>query len=324
MFQAVNDFLLQCFQKDPNLRITAKKLLRHPWIQSAQKSISLVPAKPTKYDEAVKTVQEWNEALKSPENTMRRQPRADAASPIPNGLTARPKVATSLPGPKVTDLQKGSAAVCPSPDDMDNNIWDDDFASSISTTGLQLPAHLKPVDNFGGALSSEKLKAYATTDEGNVVKLEGKGSSTNTKRRDTRLVANQDPLETVRAPSPVKTRQQKSKPAEAERPSSGAQKSISQPKTQILRGQAKSSLPTQSGKRPNPPRRSSSIFKEESTGDYSDLIVEDEDAFDQKVNQIRKASSTPVIAIILLMLYLADQYVGHTLTAFLSDVFTHV
>ncbi|KWU43305.1 kinase-like protein [Rhodotorula sp. JG-1b] len=33
----VRDFLGQCFQKDPNLRVTAKKLLRHPWMMVAKK-----------------------------------------------------------------------------------------------------------------------------------------------------------------------------------------------------------------------------------------------------------------------------------------------
>lgn len=33
----VRDFLGQCFQKDPNLRVTAKKLLRHPWMMVARK-----------------------------------------------------------------------------------------------------------------------------------------------------------------------------------------------------------------------------------------------------------------------------------------------
>ncbi|KAH0389234.1 hypothetical protein KCU92_g136, partial [Aureobasidium melanogenum] len=48
---AVRDFLMQCFQKDPNLRVTAKKLLKHPWILSGRRSDQPV-AKPTQYDEA--------------------------------------------------------------------------------------------------------------------------------------------------------------------------------------------------------------------------------------------------------------------------------
>jgi len=80
----VKDFLLHCFQKDCNLRISAKKLLRHPWMASAKKQMNAAAGKearsleggsqafsggkrPTSnynFDEAVLKVQEWNEALK--------------------------------------------------------------------------------------------------------------------------------------------------------------------------------------------------------------------------------------------------------------------
>lgn len=76
----VKDFLYHCFQKDVNLRISAKKLLRHPWMVSARKQMGMdtgldrkskdgdkdteAGRRPTSYDEAVLKVQEWNEALK--------------------------------------------------------------------------------------------------------------------------------------------------------------------------------------------------------------------------------------------------------------------
>lgn len=78
----VKDFLYHCFQKDYNLRISAKKLLRHPWMMSARKQLAggkgrdgdgsgdVTPEGTPKltskynYDEAVLKVQEWNEALR--------------------------------------------------------------------------------------------------------------------------------------------------------------------------------------------------------------------------------------------------------------------
>lgn len=77
----VKDFLYHCFQKDCNLRISAKKLLRHPWMVAARKQMAghqkekasearngaaPQPRPPSNYnyDEAVLKVQEWNEALK--------------------------------------------------------------------------------------------------------------------------------------------------------------------------------------------------------------------------------------------------------------------
>jgi serine/threonine protein kinase len=80
----VKDFLYHCFQKDCNLRISAKKLLRHPWMVSARKQMTngiekeggrdggqanaagqeRRPLNNYNFDEAVLKVQEWNEALK--------------------------------------------------------------------------------------------------------------------------------------------------------------------------------------------------------------------------------------------------------------------
>ena len=80
----VKDFLYHCFQKDCNLRISAKKLLRHPWMVSARKQMTNSAEKESdrdggqgaaagperrplsnyNFDEAVLKVQEWNEALK--------------------------------------------------------------------------------------------------------------------------------------------------------------------------------------------------------------------------------------------------------------------
>ena len=71
----VKDFLLHCFQKDSNLRVSAKKLLRHPWMMAARKQLEQMKTggsirgsgiSGTVYDEAVKSVQEWNQALKEP------------------------------------------------------------------------------------------------------------------------------------------------------------------------------------------------------------------------------------------------------------------
>jgi len=70
---AVRDFLLQCFQKDPNFRVSARKLLKHPWIAGMN---TKKPAKTTedigattKFEDAVRSVQQWNEAIKSPIGT---------------------------------------------------------------------------------------------------------------------------------------------------------------------------------------------------------------------------------------------------------------
>ncbi|KIO23906.1 hypothetical protein M407DRAFT_214002 [Tulasnella calospora MUT 4182] len=66
----VKDFLYHCFQKDCNLRISAKKLLKHPWMVGTRRQLGLETKKgagerpSSHYEEAVQQVQEWNEALK--------------------------------------------------------------------------------------------------------------------------------------------------------------------------------------------------------------------------------------------------------------------
>ncbi|CAH7667955.1 hypothetical protein PPACK8108_LOCUS2400 [Phakopsora pachyrhizi] len=108
------DFLLQCFQKDQNLRISAKKLLKHPWMLSARKRLEekereqaiaqgrRTPAgsnqsadqsgdtsskagnfsrgnvSKTGYDETVQRVQDWNKALESPNASLHPKPLVES------------------------------------------------------------------------------------------------------------------------------------------------------------------------------------------------------------------------------------------------------
>ena len=158
----VRDFLMQCFQKDPNLRVSARKLLKHPWIVNARRSDSVVPKKPTEYDEAVKSVQQWNEALKSPNaGSLRRASRPMSSSPIPGHREQPNALSAPARGPLNLAKPRALADQFRSPENNTDDNWDDDFDSAISPAALQLP-HLRPHDNFGGMLSSEKLKAYAS------------------------------------------------------------------------------------------------------------------------------------------------------------------
>ena len=61
----VKDFLYHCFQKDPNLRISAKKLLKHPWMISARKQMDggkwfLVPGTPSQPTPSANTLRSRN------------------------------------------------------------------------------------------------------------------------------------------------------------------------------------------------------------------------------------------------------------------------
>ena len=153
---------MQCFQKDPNLRVSARKLLKHPWIVNAKRSDTVVPKKPTEYDEAVKSVQQWNEALKSPNaGSLRRISRPMSSSPIPGRRETSHPAVVPVRGPLNLVKPRVNTEQFRSPNDTADDNWDNDFASAISPSALQLP-HLRPHDNFGGLLSSEKLKAFAS------------------------------------------------------------------------------------------------------------------------------------------------------------------
>lgn len=279
---------MQCFQKDPNLRVSAKKLLKHPWIMSARRADAVVPTKPTKYDEAVKSVQQWNEALKSPDgSTIRRHSRNSSTSPIPTraGRTARLN-GSALPRTGL-DVMKPhtNTQVFRSPELAQNDNWDDDFASSINSSALQLP-HLRPVDNFAGMLSADKLKAYATMSSDSLdISTDHDCDTTQSLRKDEEY-AKRDPLETVRPRSPSRNNLLLSR---QERPWKASRRTSSQPKTQILRTPLKATPEL----RPAPPKRSSSMFQENPIEDYSDLITEDGVALDQKFSQVLKARRKP-------------------------------
>ncbi|KAI0718192.1 kinase-like protein [Cerioporus squamosus] len=125
----VKDFLYHCFQKDCNLRISAKKLLRHPWMVGARKQVAnqqgnKAPEGPSNgperrplsnynYDEAVLKVQEWNEALKSPSRPSKHPERhrktsatARSGSPLPSptAMISSVQAASSLGVPQQSML----------------------------------------------------------------------------------------------------------------------------------------------------------------------------------------------------------------------------
>ena len=75
---------MQCFQKDPNLRVSAKKLLKHAWIVGSRRTDAPVVKQPANFSEAVEEVKQWNEALRSPTGgSFRVSTRSNATSPMP-------------------------------------------------------------------------------------------------------------------------------------------------------------------------------------------------------------------------------------------------
>ncbi|KAF8489636.1 kinase-like protein [Russula emetica] len=171
----VKDFLYHCFQKDCNLRISAKKLLRHPWMLSAKKQMAdgkrakgevegSRPLSNYNFDEAVLKVQEWNEALRSPSRPSKHggrdpldiarqlegpaspvKPRFNEASSsaalssslsLFPALSAARKVVPPAAAKNAAPLALPLPAVLRQPEEQTDN-WDDDFEEGISFSKLQ-------------------------------------------------------------------------------------------------------------------------------------------------------------------------------------------
>ena len=266
---------MQCFQKDPNLRVSARKLLKHPWIVNARRSDSVVPKKPTEYEEAVKTVQQWNEALKSPTSgSLRKTSRPMSSSPIPGRRGSPSVLATPAKGALHIARPRATAEQFRSPDNTGDDNWDDDFASAISPSALQLP-HLRPHDNFNGMLSSEKLKAYASfetvTEEEN---WDNNFEGELTVKSPMRLTET-DPLQTIRPyyPSTAGSSQGKktspTKSAGWKSPRSTKQHAVPRQLQQVQNRLVDPPKPT-------------IVYRENTIEDYSDLIVSNDGAFERK------------------------------------------
>lgn len=298
------EFLMECFQKNPSLRIDAKRLLKHPWILSVKRTVPNEPTKPTEYKEAVKSVQQWNEALRSP-NSLRRSARlasgAHDAPPLalsPAGAASAAKpLARTAPVNLNIPKHRPTAESFRSPEvDRDDN-WDDDFAESISPRAFHQP-HLKPQDNFGGLFSGDKLKAYASFDAvaEEPSHLDGEATvKSPLNLQHLRGISHAFEVTDPTKPAPIK--------AKASTSRSGSVSTVAedshdgQPKTAFLRR-----LPTPKvsqlpkGKVAALAARPSQMFRETSVEDYSDLTPADPGAFERKLRAMQSAHAHPVLS----------------------------
>ncbi|KAI1158011.1 hypothetical protein F5B18DRAFT_642734 [Nemania serpens] len=169
---AARDFLMQCFQKDPNLRVSARKLLKHNWIVGCRRSDAPVAKAPGNFSQAVEEVKQWNKALTSSDSNLRASAGSDSNGPPQHSqqnprLVSHEHTKSNLPAPAkglfTLAKPRPTAEDFRSPELADDDNWDNDFATAISPTALQLP-HIKPHDHFGGLLSADRLKAFASID----------------------------------------------------------------------------------------------------------------------------------------------------------------
>ncbi|KAH8695710.1 hypothetical protein GQ44DRAFT_832651 [Phaeosphaeriaceae sp. PMI808] len=285
----LQQFLMECFQKNPTLRISAKRLLKHPWILSAKRTVPAVPTKPTEYKTAVKSVQEWNEALKSP-NSLRRNARLASGAPKPSttlskGVAAVPHKAAPANVNLNIPKQRPTAESFRSPElDHDDN-WDDDFAESISPRALQMP-HLKPQDNFAGLFSSDKLKAFASFETVTEQADCGDGEATVKRSHNLQHFQKMSQAFPPKATSSTKANDAKARAIVVSLQSTSAALEVEerhdiQPKTAFLRGIPKAAQLSKT--KVAALARPSQLFREDSIEDYSDLMPTDQGAFERKL-----------------------------------------
>ncbi|KAK3955332.1 hypothetical protein QBC32DRAFT_359429 [Pseudoneurospora amorphoporcata] len=269
---AARDFLMQCFQKDPNLRVSAKKLLRHSWIQGCRRSDAPISKAPSNFSQAVEEVKQWNKALKSSEANPRTSIGSDHGNPSAQNRNAsgqhRPNlsISTKVP-PQQQAKPKPSAEAFRSPAvEADDDNWDNDFATAISPSALHLP-HIKGQDNFGGLLSSDRLKAFASIDS----------SREDTENWDEDFGG--DFEQTIR---PLPKRSERASDSKSSQ--QGHRRQRSSKTTVPSASQTKSPVRTQFGNKFELPPRPESIYREQSTEDYSDLFGDTDSVFNSRLN----------------------------------------
>jgi serine/threonine protein kinase len=295
----VLDFLGQCFQKDPNLRVSARKLLKHPWIVNARRSDAVDPKKSTEYGEAVKSVQEWNEALKdSPPHAVpgKKVFRPSPASPVPGQKDPFRPPKTSAQSAPMTSRPKEASQKFRSPEGTADDNWDADFASEISPRALQLP-HLRPHDHFGGMLSSERLKAYASFENSTEHDSTEPDYDNDRTLKSPLQPTESDACKTMRPAAPVKKAESKHARHKSEAPRA---------KIEANRAARKASLPSarnntnQTRSKPPPLKavtpsqlRPTRLYRESSIEDYSDLVIGNELTIDTKLNMMQIENEAP-------------------------------
>ncbi|KAI0479775.1 hypothetical protein F4859DRAFT_449506 [Xylaria cf. heliscus] len=284
---AARDFLMQCFQKDPNLRVSARKLLKHNWIVGCRRSDAPVAKAPGNFSQAVEEVKQWNKALTSSDNNLRASAGSDSGVPPQHSqqnprLVSNEHVRSNLPaqakGLFTLAKPRPSAEDFRTPELADDDNWDNDFATAISPTALQLP-HIKPHDHFGGLLSADRLKAFASIDNSRDMSsnwgLDLSGGELMTMKK-VQPIQEEDPLEkTIRPNWNFPTKLEKADDPPRPRTSRGSPRKQSHHR----HTRAKSNISTKF----ELPSRPDLVYREQSVEDYSDLF-DDNEVLNQRLN----------------------------------------
>ncbi|RYO78745.1 hypothetical protein DL766_008488 [Monosporascus sp. MC13-8B] len=295
---AARDFLMQCFQKDPNLRVSAKKLLKHNWIVGCRRSDAPVAKASANFNQAVEEVKQWNKALTSSEGNLRVPSGPDTSGLSHNGHStprygtqeqSRSNMSTPAKGPFTLAKPRPTAEDYRSPELADDDNWDDDFATAISPTALRLP-HVKPQDHFGGMLSADRLKAFASVENSRDASPNWEndfGGELVAPKRPQQTQEDESQEKTIRPNwrSPAKPEKKAdSKPTQSSRTPSPRKRSSGNHQRQKS-SQAKN---VSRGSKFQLPSRPDVVYREQSVEDYSDLFDDSESIFNQRLGLAKK------------------------------------
>ncbi|KAI1308494.1 hypothetical protein F5Y03DRAFT_90433 [Xylaria venustula] len=289
---AARDFLMQCFQKDPNLRVSARKLLKHNWIVGCRRSDAPVSKAPGNFSQAVEEVKQWNKALTSSDSNLRASTGSDSSGPLQYGhqnqrLVPHDQIKPNLPtlakGPFTLAKPRPTAEDFRSPELADDDNWDNDFATAISPAALQLP-HIKPHDHFGGLLSADRLKAFASIDNSRDMSsnwdLTHQGGELMTMKK-IQPIQDEDPLEkTIRPNWKITAKSDRTDDSSRPRTSrtSPRKRSVSSHHHRH-HSRAKSSVSNKF----ELPSHPDMAFREQSVEDYSDLFTDNDSVLHQRL-----------------------------------------
>ncbi|KAI0445304.1 hypothetical protein F4803DRAFT_560213 [Xylaria telfairii] len=288
---AARDFLMQCFQKDPNLRVSARKLLKHNWIVGCRRSDAPVAKAPGNFNQAVEEVKQWNKALTSSDNNLRTSIGSDSSVSLLHSqqnprLVSHEHAKSNLPTPAkglfTWAKPRPNAEDFRSPELADDDNWDNDFATAISPTALQLP-HIKPHDHFGGLLSADRLKAFASIDNSRDMSsnwgqdLSGELMT----MKKLQPIQDEDPLEkTIRPNWNLAAKPEKSDDPPRPRTSRGSPRKQSASAHHKHHSRSKSNVSNKFELLSRP----DVVYREQSIEEYSDFFDDNDGASNQRLN----------------------------------------
>ncbi|KAI1355114.1 hypothetical protein F5Y01DRAFT_270841 [Xylaria sp. FL0043] len=287
---AARDFLMQCFQKDPNLRVSARKLLKHNWIVGCRRSDAPVSKAPGNFSQAVEEVKQWNKALTSSDSNLRASTGSDSSGPpqhshqnprLSSHEQNKPNLPTLAKGPFTLAKPRPTAEDFRSPELADDDNWDNDFATAISPAALQLP-HIKPHDYFGGLLSADRLKAFASIDNSRDMSSNwdlDQGGELMTMKK-VQPIQDEDPLQkTIRPNWKMPARPERSDDSPRPRTSRTSPRKRSASSHHRHHARAKSSV-----SKFELPSHPDMAYREQSVEDYSDIFADNDGVFSQKLS----------------------------------------